>query len=849
MSKAAKTEKAAAPSETTESSLGADDDALGRGLPADWTIEALQERAQGLLTSYLKAGDSAAAVKGFKELAAELPGFFDEVVVCALQTALELKEKQRTMVTELLALLHKEGVLDRPALVRGYAKLACTWQKLTAGDGNESSVFLVETLLACIRNGCMSEEFLMRLPEGLLAAVVANGDEGKKELEKVKEKLHQFKRAIEDAKLLEPPLPGLEKASAILKDQAQQCRHEFVKRALSASLEWPPPVRRRCLVLVEKLVDKGVLSKEDVQWGVIHVLGQLEDLALDCPHVPEIAAEHVKSLTSKDLITTNFVRRCQMLRIGGDAGLKVLEAALDPTSEAMPAAKNSKVAQAIEASRGQEDASKDTKPGDKKEEISKEDSAVSKKASSPEKQEAPKEDAKEEAKEDSKEDEKDSSKEAGKDNAKKEDPSQDAKAAAVNGSAPKAGGRLSGGGISLRPGGGMGLRPGGGGISLTGGLNGQTLRPGGGGAVSLTGTVKESSGTAGYPKEEGKRSSANSGGKESDWRRDAAEHQDAKQKKASEKSGGKKGSNGKSGGRGRNNRDDDDDLDAEPIQLEVSDNSWAKIQQKRREEADAAKSGSSDSTDEEIARRMKSILNKLTLEKFDDLYRQLTECGITKEDHIRILMQEVFEKATTQHHFVEMYTSLCVHFNDWCSEHLKVGKFKHVLLDQCQASFEANLSDPPKEMSPKKKAAATPEELEEHEEKRQRYRLRVMGNIRFIGQLLVKKMVASKILTACTTALLKEASQSSLEALASLLTITGKEFDLPTWQHHDALEKVFKKMEKLTKDKSLDCRTRFLLQDVLDLRASGWLDNKVATKKLEAPRKLGDFGDGKKEAK
>ncbi|OLQ08055.1 hypothetical protein AK812_SmicGene8468 [Symbiodinium microadriaticum] len=34
-----------------------------------------------------------------------------------------------------------------------------------------------------------------------------------------------------------------------------------------------------------------------------------------------------------------------------------------------------------------------------------------------------------------------------------------------------------------------------------------------------------------------------------------------------------------------------------------------------------------------------------------------------------------------------------------------------------------------------------------------------------------------------------------------------------TWlQHHDALEKVFKKMEKLTKDKSLDCRTRFLLQ-------------------------------------
>ena len=31
-------------------------------------------------------------------------------------------------------------------------------------------------------------------------------------------------------------------------------------------------------------------------------------------------------------------------------------------------------------------------------------------------------------------------------------------------------------------------------------------------------------------------------------------------------------------------------------------------------------------------------------------------------------------QATTQHHFVEMYTSLCVHFNDWCSEHLKAGQ-------------------------------------------------------------------------------------------------------------------------------------------------------------------------------
>merc|ERR1719494_1575989 len=61
-----------------------------------------------------------------------------------------------------------------------------------------------------------------------------------------------------------------------------------------------------------------------------------------------------------------------------------------------------------------------------------------------------------------------------------------------------------------------------------------------------------------------------------------------------------------------------------------------------------------------FVRRMKGIMNKLTIEKFDTLYAQLLECGFTKKEHIQALMKEVFEKATTQHHFIEMYTKLCM---------------------------------------------------------------------------------------------------------------------------------------------------------------------------------------------
>merc|ERR1711879_336890 len=128
------------------------------------------------------------------------------------------------------------------------------------------------------------------------------------------------------------------------------------------------------------------------------------------------------------------------------------------------------------------------------------------------------------------------------------------------------------------------------------------------------------------------------------------------------------------------------------VRLEVSQDSWAAQQRKRREAV--MNSDAAVPSDEEITRRMKSILNKLTLEKFDDLFKQLTECGISSAEHVSLLVAELFEKATMQHHFIEMYAMLCENLNDWFSAHGKVGNFKRILLDQCQASFEATLQLP-----------------------------------------------------------------------------------------------------------------------------------------------------------
>jgi hypothetical protein len=94
--------------------------------------------------------------------------------------------------------------------------------------------------------------------------------------------------------------------------------------------------------------------------------------------------------------------------------------------------------------------------------------------------------------------------------------------------------------------------------------------------------------------------------------------------------------------------------------------------------------------DAKVVRAARSILNKLTVEKFEPLFEQLTACGIQEPHHISILMQEIFEKATIQHHFTQMYAELCVRLEKHPSitavvnEAGELHSFRRLLLNQCQ---------------------------------------------------------------------------------------------------------------------------------------------------------------------
>jgi len=236
-------------------------------------------------------------------------------------------------------------------------------------------------------------------------------------------------------------------------------------------------------------------------------------------------------------------------------------------------------------------------------------------------------------------------------------------------------------------------------------------------------------------------------------------------------------------------------------------------------------------SDEEVTRSVKSILNKLTVEKFDALYEKLITCGICSVAHIEMLVHEVFEKACVQHHFVEMYADLCVRIEEWHEGlgHGSSESFRRILLNQCQSSFEQSLQSP----------ALGGNDEEEQMELAALHKKRVLGNIRLVGALLNRGQLAPRVMLSCAEELLSQASApETLESLALLLTIVGPTFDDPSWPHHAKLCSIFDRVEGLTKDKAVPPRLRFLLRDLLDLRATTWADMKKVTKKEAGPMKI-----------
>ncbi|KAJ7415269.1 Eukaryotic translation initiation factor 4 gamma 3 [Pitangus sulphuratus] len=220
----------------------------------------------------------------------------------------------------------------------------------------------------------------------------------------------------------------------------------------------------------------------------------------------------------------------------------------------------------------------------------------------------------------------------------------------------------------------------------------------------------------------------------------------------------------------------------EDVHLKKAENAW-KPSLKRENQTEDPENVKT----QELFRKVRSILNKLTPQMFNQLMKQVTDLTVDTEERLKGVIDLVFEKAIDEPSFSVAYANMCR-----CLVTLKVPmadkpgstvNFRKLLLNRCQKEFEKDKADDDvfEKKQKELEAATTPEEKtrlhDELEEAKDKARRRSIGNIKFIGELFKLKMLTEAIMHDCVVKLLKNHDEESLECLCRLLTTIGKDLD------------------------------------------------------------------------
>ncbi|XP_015120443.1 eukaryotic translation initiation factor 4 gamma 1 isoform X2 [Diachasma alloeum] len=243
-----------------------------------------------------------------------------------------------------------------------------------------------------------------------------------------------------------------------------------------------------------------------------------------------------------------------------------------------------------------------------------------------------------------------------------------------------------------------------------------------------------------------------------------------------------------------------------------------------------------------LYKKVRSVLNKLTPQKFNTLVNQVRALEIDTQERLQGVIDLVFEKAVDEPSFSVAYALMCKELSgmkvstgekrvDETGKKVDVYvDFRKLLVTRCQMEFEKNMVDESARAAKVQEIENTtdPEKKKELQfnlsEEDRRIRMKSVGNIRFIGELYKQEMLIAKIMHTCVKHLLATPDEENLECLCKLLTTIGK--TLEPKSEPSVFPGYFNQLAELSSKKSskkISSRVRFMIQDVIDLRASQWI--------------------------
>lgn len=168
-----------------------------------------------------------------------------------------------------------------------------------------------------------------------------------------------------------------------------------------------------------------------------------------------------------------------------------------------------------------------------------------------------------------------------------------------------------------------------------------------------------------------------------------------------------------------------------------------------------------------VDNKIKLITNQITPDNFDKKFHELRqlmfgdmkvpgEAGYDRErdrltqnlnvQNMNMIVQTIFKKAQNEKQYCQFYGDLCERLirleltlkdKKLTVANLKQSEFRETLLKHCKASFETFFS---KEFQEKRRT------LDENDEEYMKLKSRLMGNIKFVGELNRRNLLSESIL-------------------------------------------------------------------------------------------------------
>ncbi|EPY74725.1 eukaryotic translation initiation factor 4 gamma 2 isoform 1 [Camelus ferus] len=228
---------------------------------------------------------------------------------------------------------------------------------------------------------------------------------------------------------------------------------------------------------------------------------------------------------------------------------------------------------------------------------------------------------------------------------------------------------------------------------------------------------------------------------------------------------------------------------------------WIPARSTRRDDNSAANNSANEKERHDaIFRKVRGILNKLTPEKFDKLCLELLNVGVESKLILKGVILLIVDKALEEPKYSSLYAQLCLrlaedapNFDGPAAEGQPGQKqsttFRRLLISKLQDEFENRTRNV--DVYDKRENPLLPEE----EEQRAIAKIKMLGNIKFIGELGKLDLIHESILHKCI--------KTSL------------------------MDQYFARMCSLMLSKELPARIRFLLQDTVELREHHWVPRKA----------------------